>query len=53
MYILAGGKKVAMVLKLQMTWESKYLMMDNEETKPFVAELKTSVSRSSVFLNTK
>ena len=49
-YILAGGKKVAIVLKLQMTWERKYENIENEETKPFVAALKASVSRSSVVL---
>ena len=36
---------MAMVLKLEMTWDEKYSDLESEEAKPFVADLKTSVSQ--------
>ena len=41
---------MAMVLKLEMTWDEKYSDLESEEAKPFVADLKTSVSQLACFV---
>lgn len=46
-----GGKKVAIVLKLEMKWDPKLKDLESEENKPFVAELKNSLT--DVYKNTK
>lgn len=35
---------MAIVLKLEMTWDEKYEDLESPDAKPFVAELKNSVS---------
>jgi len=42
-----GGSNVVIVLKLDMTWDEKYLHLEDEGTQPLVANLKTSVSVST------
>ncbi|KAI0235028.1 hypothetical protein LSAT2_014571 [Lamellibrachia satsuma] len=46
-----GGKKVAIVLKLEMTWDEKYEDLESPDAKPFVAELKNSLTE--VYKDTK
>lgn len=41
---------MAIVLKLEMTWDEKYSDLESEEAKPLVADLKTSVSQLACFV---
>ena len=44
-----GGSNVVIVLKLDMSWNEKYLNLEAEDTQPLVADLKTSVSALTNF----
>ncbi|KAI0235027.1 hypothetical protein LSAT2_014570 [Lamellibrachia satsuma] len=46
-----GGNRVAIVLKLEMTWDEKYSDLESEEAKPLVADLKTSLTE--IYKNTE
>lgn len=48
---ITGGKKVAIVLKLDMKWNDKLENLESEENKPFVTELKNSLTE--VYKDTK
>jgi hypothetical protein len=47
----SGGKEVVIVLKLDMEWQADLENLESEKTKPFVAELKNSLTE--VYKDTK